>query len=83
LEHVSRSPVRINAGFFVLRQSIFDVIEPGDELVLEPFQRLIERRELLSIPYDGFWRNMDTFKDKVQLDEINASGAAPWKVWDR
>jgi glucose-1-phosphate cytidylyltransferase len=83
LEHVSRSPVRINAGFFVLRQSIFDVIEPGDELVLEPFQRLIARRELLSIPYDGFWRNMDTFKDKVQLDEINSAGAAPWKVWDR
>lgn len=83
LEHVSRSPVRINAGFFALHSSIFDVIEPGDELVLEPFDRLIQQRELLAIPYDGFWRNMDTFKDKIQLDEIDAAGSPPWKVWTR
>jgi glucose-1-phosphate cytidylyltransferase len=83
MEHVSRSPVRINAGFFVLGSSIFDVIEPGDELVLEPFDRLIQRQELLAIPYDGFWRNMDTFKDKIQLDEIDAAGSPPWKVWTR
>lgn len=83
MEHVSRSPVRINAGFFILRQSIFDVIEPGDELVLEPFDRLIRQRELLAVPYDGFWRNMDTFKDKIQLDEIDAAGSPPWKVWGR
>jgi glucose-1-phosphate cytidylyltransferase len=82
MEHVSRSPVRINAGFFVLRRSIFDVIEPGDELVLEPFDRLIKERELLAVPYDGFWRNMDTFKDKIQLDEIYAAGSPPWKVWN-
>ena len=82
MEHVSRSPVRINAGFFILRNTIFDVIEPGDELVLEPFERLIDVQEVIAIPYDGFWRNMDTFKDKVQLDEINATGVAPWKVWD-
>ena len=83
LEHVSRSPVRINAGFFVLRNTIFDVIEPGDELVLEPFDRLIRQKELLAIPYDGFWQNMDTFKDKMQLDDIDAKGSAPWKVWER
>jgi glucose-1-phosphate cytidylyltransferase len=83
MEHVSRSPVRINAGFFVLRNTIFDVIDPGDELVLEPFDRLIEDQELLAIPYDGFWRNMDTFKDKMLLDEINSRGAAPWRVWER
>ncbi len=81
MEHVSRSPVRINAGFFVLRRSIFDVIEPGDELVLEPFDRLIASRSCSRSPYDGFWRNMDTFKDKIQLDEIDAAGSPPWKVW--
>ncbi len=83
LEHVSRSPVRVNAGFFLFRNSIFDVIEPGEELVLEPFKRLIGRGELLATPYNGFWRNMDTFKDKLHLDEIEATGNAPWKVWDR
>ncbi len=82
LEHVARSPVRINAGFFVLRQDIFDYMKPGEELVLEPFSRLIAKRQLLSVPYDGFWRNMDTFKDKIQLDELMASGQAPWLLWE-
>jgi glucose-1-phosphate cytidylyltransferase len=82
LEHVGRSPVRINAGFFVLRREIFDVMKPGEELVIEPFSRLIERRDLIAVPYEGFWQNMDTFKDKIQLDEISAAGNPPWMVWD-
>lgn len=82
LEHIGTSRVRINAGFFVFRQEIFNVMRPGEELVLEPFQRLIERRTLVSVNYDGFWQNMDTFKDKVQLDEMAATGDTPWRVWD-
>ena len=54
--------MRINAGFFVLRREIFDYMRPGEELVLEPFERLIAS-SLLAYPYDGFWRAMDTFKD--------------------
>jgi len=81
LEHVTRSPVRINGGFFVLRREIFDVMNPGEELVIEPFSRLIEKRELIAVPYDGFWQNMDTFKDKIQLDEMVGRGHAPWQVW--
>ena len=50
LEHVGESKVRINAGFFVLRQEIFDDMEPGDELVLQPFERLIDRGDLLALP---------------------------------
>jgi glucose-1-phosphate cytidylyltransferase len=83
LEHIATSPVRINAGYFVFKRAIFDVMKPGEELVLEPFQRLMERRELIAVPYDGFWQNMDTFKDKVQLDEIAAGDSAPWRVWQR
>jgi glucose-1-phosphate cytidylyltransferase len=83
LEHVARSPVRINGGFFVLRREIFDHMNPGEELVLEPFARLIEKRELIAVPYDGFWQNMDTFKDKIQLDELVSRGNAPWQVWKR
>ena len=56
-------------------------MRPGEELVLEPFQRLIDEGELLGYPYDGFWRAMDTFKDKVELDEIVAHGEPPWQVW--
>jgi glucose-1-phosphate cytidylyltransferase len=80
-EHIAESTVRVNAGFFIFRPGIFDVLNPGEELVLQPFQRLIDRRDLLVVNYDGFWKNMDTFKDKVLLDDIVASGKPPWQVW--
>jgi glucose-1-phosphate cytidylyltransferase len=83
LEHVAQSTVRINGGFFALRSEIFDYMGPGEELVLEPFQRLMEKRQLLAVPYDGFWRNMDTFKDKMQLDELVTQGKVPWQVWTK
>jgi glucose-1-phosphate cytidylyltransferase len=83
MEHIGRSPVRINAGFFALRREIFEVMNPDEELVLEPFERLIEQRQLIAVPYDGFWQNMDTFKDKIQLDEIMAAGNPPWQLWTR
>jgi glucose-1-phosphate cytidylyltransferase len=81
LEHVTRSPVRINGGFFALRQEIFDYLNPGEELVIEGFNRLIEQRQVMAVPHDGFWQNMDTFKDKLQLDEMVSRGHAPWQVW--
>ena len=60
----------MNGGFFVFRQEIFDYIEEGEELVDAPFSRLIEKQELMTYEYDGFWKAMDTFKDKQQLDEL-------------
>jgi glucose-1-phosphate cytidylyltransferase len=81
LQAVGRSPVRINGGFFAFRREIFDYIREGEDLVFEPFERLIADRELLAYPYDGFWRNMDTFKDKQQLDDLLDQGVAPWQVW--
>ena len=63
----ARSGIRINAGFFVLKREIFSYIEPGEELVLEPFQRLIRERQLAAYEYDGFFAAMDTFKDKQLL----------------
>lgn len=81
LKLVAESTVRCNAGFFVFKSEIFDYLEPGDELVDQPFTRLIDERQLIAIPHDGFWRNMDTFKDKVLLDEIESAGRPPWRVW--
>ena len=69
----------INAGYFVLRREIFDYIEPGDELVEAPFQRLIEAGKLLAFKHTGFWRAMDTFKDKITFDRMYAAGDAPWE----
>ncbi|HKU41660.1 MAG TPA: sugar phosphate nucleotidyltransferase [Polyangiales bacterium] len=83
LELVTRSPVRINGGFFVFRSDIFEHMQPGEELVVEPFQRLMSNRQLLAIPHTGFWRNMDTFKDKMELDELLNHGRGPWQVWQK
>ena len=73
----------INGGFFVLRQEIFDVIREGEELVEEPFRRLIAQRKLGVFRYRGFWQSMDTFKDKITLDRMEARGDCPWMIWKR
>jgi glucose-1-phosphate cytidylyltransferase len=73
----------INAGFFCLRQEIFDHIEDGDELVERPFQRLIAERKLGTFRYRGFWQAMDTFKDKISYDRMEGRGDCPWMVWQQ
>jgi glucose-1-phosphate cytidylyltransferase len=78
---LTRTDIWINGGFFVMSNEIFRHIRPGEELVREPFQRLIEKQALLAYKYSGFWQCMDTFKDKQHLDELN-QGEAPWKVWN-
>jgi glucose-1-phosphate cytidylyltransferase len=54
----------------------------GEELVLEPFQRLIEKDALLGFRHDGFWA-MDTFKEQQELTDLYNSGNAPWEVWKK
>lgn len=81
LEEVSGSDFWINAGFFCLRPQIFDYIYDGEELVIEPFRRLITERRLHALKYPGFWAAMDTFKDKILLDRMEARGNCPWMVW--
>jgi glucose-1-phosphate cytidylyltransferase len=82
IREIRRAPVRINGGFFVLRNEIFDHMRDGEELVVEPFQRLVRSRKLAAYEYDGFWMSMDTFKDRHQLEEIYTKGGAPWEVWN-
>ena len=71
----------INGGFFAFKREIFDHLKDGEELVLEPFQRLIAAGELIAYPHEGFWACMDTFKDKQAFDDMNARGDTPWQVW--
>jgi glucose-1-phosphate cytidylyltransferase len=73
----------VNAGFFCLRKDIFDYIEDGDELVEEPFQRLIDQRKLAVYRYRGFWQSMDTLKDKITFDRLVGRAECPWMVWKR
>lgn len=81
IQDMNQTSIRINGGYFLFKRSIFEYIREGDELVGEPFQRLIKDQELICYSYDGFWAGMDTFKDKQLLDEMYARGAAPWEVW--
>jgi glucose-1-phosphate cytidylyltransferase len=78
---VSKSEIWINGGFYVFRREIFDFIRPGEELVQEPFRRLIEKQELITHRYDGFFLGMDTFKEKQRLDDMYSRGETPWEVW--
>ncbi len=81
IQHLSRSDIWINGGFFIFRNTIFKYINNGEELVNEPFQRLITEKELVGYKYDGFWAAMDTFKEKQQLEDLYVRGEAPWEVW--
>lgn len=83
IRDLSHSGVNINGGFFAFRREIFDYIRDGEELVLAPFNRLIEARQLMAFPYGGFWASMDTFKDKQRLDDLHGKGEAPWAIWLR
>lgn len=78
---INNGSIRINGGFFVFKKQIFDYMRDKEELVIEPFQRLVAEKQLIGYSYDGFWASMDTFKDKQQLETLCAGGAAPWEVW--
>lgn len=78
---MNNGAVRINGGFFVFKREIFDYVRGKEELLSEPFQRLIQEEQLVGYRYDGFWESMDTFKDKQHLESLYATGVAPWEVW--
>lgn len=82
IQHVFNSETWINGGYFTFKRDIFDFLNEGEELVERPFQRLIQKNELVAYKYNGFWACMDTFKDKQTLDDRYAQGKAPWVVWN-
>jgi len=78
---VKKADLWINGGFFIFKKDIFDYMREGEELVNEPFQRLIEKKELISYRHNGFFGCMDTFKEKQQFDDMYNRGEMPWAVW--
>ncbi len=78
---VTASDIWMNGGFFVLKSGIFEYLHEGEELVVECFQRLIEKQQLTTYRHDGFWHAMDTFKEKTALEDLFSRGRAPWEVW--
>ena len=79
---IQQSDVWMNGGFFVFRNEIFKYIRDGEELVDEPFRRLIGQERLSTYKYDGFWSCMDTFREKQCLDDMYARGESTWEVWN-
>lgn len=72
---------RVNAGFMVLEPEVFDYIEGDVYFEKEPLESLAKDKKLSAYKFDGFWKPMDTMRDKMQLEELWNSGEAPWKIW--
>lgn len=80
IQSVRNTDILINGGFFVFKKEIFDYIRSGEELVAEPFQRLIAEQQIIGYRCDQFWC-MDTFKEHQELTDMYNLGNAPWEVW--
>ena len=76
-----RSELWVNAGFFCFERAALEVLEPDSVLEREPLERLAADGRLRAFRHEGFWQCMDTYKDWMSLEEVWASGAAPWKLW--
>lgn len=72
----------INGGFFVLKPAILDYIAGDDTLwEAQPLEQLAKERQLQAFEHRGFWRPMDTLRDKQHLEMLWQEGTAPWKIW--
>lgn len=73
----------INAGFFVCEPKVLDYIDDKDSVIFErdPLENLAKDNELYTFKHQGFWKPMDTLRDKTQLEEMIESGTAPWEKW--
>jgi len=73
----------ISGGFFVLNYTVIDYIEKDETIwEREPLERLSQEGELMGFRHPNFWSCMDTLKEKNSLEELWASGKAPWKIWE-
>jgi glucose-1-phosphate cytidylyltransferase len=79
---IDDSNLWMNGGFFVLRRDIFDHMRPGEDLVEEPFRRLIVEEQLLAWRHSGFYYPVDTMKDRQILEDMIEKGNGPWRLWE-
>ena len=78
---VGESETWINGGFFMFKRAIFDYMRDGEELVEQPFHRLIAAQQLMAYRHRGFFACLDTYKEKQLLDDLHARDEMPWAVW--
>ena len=77
-----RSDQWVNGGFFCLRPAVFELLRSDSVLEREPLATLAAGGGLRAFRHEGFWDCLDTYKDALLLNDLWATGAAPWKVWD-
>lgn len=75
----------INGGFFVCEPKVFDYIKDGDSTIFEraPLENLAKDNQLNAYKHNGFWRPMDTLRDKNDLTEMWLNDSAPWAIWNK
>jgi glucose-1-phosphate cytidylyltransferase len=76
------SEVWINGGYFLFKQEIFDYLKDGEELVEDTFNRIIADGKMMAYRHTGFWRPMDTLRDRQNLEEMIEKGIMPWRMND-
>lgn len=76
-----KTNVWINGGYLIFRREALDYFDAGDDIVPTVFRKLANEQKLLTYRHNGFWACMDTFKEKMTLDDLDAKGRAPWQVW--
>ena len=80
-EPVADKSFRINGGYFVLRQDIFDYMGPNEHLVMDACVNAAAAGRMRAVEYDGFWAPMDTLKERAALEEMYHHGRCPWALW--
>ena len=80
IRYVRDTDLLVNCGYFVFRREIFDYLKSGEELVEEPFRRLMEHERLMAFRCRKFWA-MDTFREQQELTDLYQRGEAPWVIW--
>lgn len=81
LTPVADMSMRINGGYFILRQGIFDYLNEGDDLVMDGCVRAAADGRLRATRYDGYWAPMDTVKERTALEDQYRQGVSPWALW--
>jgi glucose-1-phosphate cytidylyltransferase len=81
LTAVGEMSMRINGGYFVLRQGVFDYLKEDEDLVMDAYSRAAADGRLRAVLYDGFWAPMDTLKERTALEEMYRRGISPWALW--
>ena len=81
IRSVSELPIRENGGYFVMRREILEELQPGHDLVGDTLTRLSAQGKVKAYPYDGFWMPADTVKERTVLEQLAATGKAPWRLW--